>query len=193
MIDVEKNVDSAINRLIVDFERVPNKYLTEDDVRMHLCTFLLEFFGEESRTEDDDVSIPLHCEVRWYGPEEIGSRTDIVVFDVAGFSVVGDSRKSSFYPGRSPRKGYASSTPVAAIELKLRRNNGRSEKAFKESVFEDCKKLDRVKSMITDHYAQDLVCRVVALDKKEKIEEWAMDHSGIQILYRHADRASNGQ
>ena len=80
-------IDNAIDNLIEDFCMYPNKYLTEEDVRTHLCLNLMERFGVIQKTKDSDRSIALHTEVRWWGPNGSQERSDIVIFDVSELSV----------------------------------------------------------------------------------------------------------
>ena len=84
--NIDELVDRAIGRLSVDFIRNPNKYLTEDDMRMHLAFRLMPDFGEIEKTKDDDTSIALHSEVRWWGDDHREDRSDIVIFDVSSLS-----------------------------------------------------------------------------------------------------------
>mgnify|MGYP001595643205 FL=1 len=185
---VSEKVDLAIQRLIRDFERVPNKYLTEDDVRMHLCSFLMDDFGMEERTEDDDFSIPLHSEVRWWGPNQRKDRTDIVIFDVSCLSVTRSVVGGLYSFGYIPKKGYASSTPLAAIELKLRRSDGVGNADFRRQIKADIDKLQELKGMLSSNYSQNLVCRVIALDKKEQINSLSIDAPEDYLIYSFCGR-----
>ena len=115
-----------------DFVSYPNKYLTEDDVRIHLCKLLLEKFGEIEATRDGDHSISLHTEVQWYGKGTLKYRSDIVLIDVGTLHVKRFSQM--------PSKGYGFNIPKAIIELKLRRPNGDSDRVFRRSVENDLKK-----------------------------------------------------
>jgi hypothetical protein len=188
---IEKLIDDAISKLVEDFTRVPNKYITEEDVRLHLCSFLLEDFGNEELTQDNDISIPLHCEVRWYGPDKSQERTDIVIFDVSGLTVTKEQVRQLFHFGSIPRKGYAASRPIAAIELKLRRCDGTGDECFERLVMADIVKLNRMKSMMGNHYESELVCRVIALDKKEEIALWNNPSPEVKLVYQFSNRTKN--
>jgi len=80
-------VDDSIEAVVCKFQRAPNIFLTEDDLRAHLCSRLLEYFGTEQRTRDGDRSISLHTEVRWYGKGDLKTRSDIVLVDVSNLDV----------------------------------------------------------------------------------------------------------
>ena len=185
---VSEKVDIAIQRLIQDFKRVPNKYLTEDDVRMHLCSFLMDDFGMVERTEDDDFSIPLHSEVRWWGPNKRKDRTDVVIFDVSRLSVTRSVVSGLYSFGFIPKKEYASSAPLAAIELKLRRSDGVGNANFRSQIKEDIDKLKELKEMLSSNYSQNLVCRVIALDKKEQINSLSIDAPEDYLIYSFCGR-----
>jgi len=193
MDDVSRKIDSAIQTLLKDFERIPNKYLTEDDVRMHLCSILMNDFGNVDETKDGDLSIPLHSEVRWWGPDKRKDRTDIVIFDVTDLSVTESAINGLYSIGHIPKKGYASSTPLAAIELKFRRVDGVGNSTFIKEVKKDINKLIGLKSMMNNDYSKDLVCRVVALDKKKQINEWNIQgHPGL-FHYRFSNKKGQKQ
>ena len=193
MRNVAEKVDSSIQWLVRDFSQTPNKYLTEDDVRMHLCSRLIEHFGSVIRTQDGDESIPLHSEVRWWGPDGRKDRTDIVIFDVSGLSVTKDVVGGLFKFGQIPKKGYASNTPLAAIELKFRRNDGASDKAFIASVKADIHKLKGLHTMMNEVYSKDLVCRVAALDKKNIINESHFSEPPVVMFYQFANISAVAQ
>jgi hypothetical protein len=188
---VSEKIDFAIQTLLEDFERIPNKYLTEDDVRMHLCTILMNDFGNEEKTKDGDLSIPLHSETRWWGPDKRKERTDIVILDVADLSVTNNAIDTLYFSSRIPSKGYACSTPLAAIELKFRRVNGVGNSEFIKQVKSDINKLIGLESMMHDDYSKDLVCRVVALDKKEQINDMSIQIPSELLHYRFSNKSSN--
>lgn len=169
MTNVENKIDNAIDKLIYDFECYPNKYLTEEDVRVQLCMFLMSDFGRTERTKDDDYSISLHSEIRWYGPSKLKYRSDIVIFEVSDLCVtphvISDKNKFRLIP----KKGYSANRPLAIIELKLRRNTGGSNRKFLKQVDDDIKKLNKINNMLESGYAHKAICRVIALDKREEI------------------------
>jgi hypothetical protein len=125
-----KLVDNAIQSLIDDFNKYPNKYLTEDDVRIHLCHFLMNDFGEIKKTKDDDVSISLHTEVRWWGDKHLRYRSDIVLLDVSDMQV---TKNKILKLKKHTQKGYAINKIKGVIEIKFRRNKGDSDNQFKKN------------------------------------------------------------
>ena len=121
---ISQCITNCVDRLCTDFVNLPNRLLTEDDMRMHLGALLLKHFGTPQTTEDGDSSIPLHSEVRWYGNGRLKYRSDLVVVDVCTLRVC---RMGSL---RLPSKGYVFNVPKAIIELKFRRPTGESDRAF---------------------------------------------------------------
>lgn len=109
------SVNAAILSLVEDFRRYPNKYLTEEDVRVHLCIRLMNDFGIIEETADRDRSIALHAEVRWWGPERSRELSDIIIFNVSELSVTPGEIKSQERFRLIPRKGYSSNKPEAVI------------------------------------------------------------------------------
>ena len=153
-------IEKSIRKLSDDFVRFPNKYLTEDDVRIHLCKLLLGRFGKIKPTNDRDKSISLHTEVRWYGKGKLKYRSDIVLIDVATLDV-----KKTF---TLPSKGYGFDVPKAIIELKFRRPNGKSDRAFKKSIKHDYDKLAKIRKELPEALSA-FFCWIIAFDKKKKI------------------------
>jgi len=177
----------SINILKNDFERHPNKFLTEDDMRVHLCSLLLNRFGDLEETGDNDRSIPIHTEVRWYGRQgKLRYRSDIVIIDVSSLIV----KKVSGL--KMPTKGYGFNMPKAIIELKLRRPDGDSHKIFKSKVEKDCEKLNSIKYELiegVDNY--EIFCFVIAFDKKGVIDSVDCP-DGIHLVYSSSFLTSDG-
>ncbi|WP_031598987.1 hypothetical protein [Ferrovum myxofaciens] len=179
-------VNNCIRRLCDDFVSHPNKLLTEDDMRMHLCVILLEHFGTAQITADGGSSIALHSEVRWYGNGRLKYRSDIVVIDVSTLSVR-DMRHMQL-----PSKGYGFNVPKAIIELKFRRPTKESNRAFLASIENDCSKLRAIKSELSPDSPQP-ACWVVAFDKKADVsaqiqtsDRMNVESGAIRVDYRHS-------
>lgn len=171
-------IRDSISKLSEDFTSYPNKYLTEDDVRIHLCKLLLEKFGEIEATSDGDRSISLHTEVRWYGSGTLKYRSDIVLIDVKTLDV----KRAS----KMPSKGYAFNIPKAIIELKFRRPNGDSDKVFRRSVKNDFKKLKKIKSELSS-VSHNILSWVIAFDKKREIVNFNIDNDEINFTYKFSN------
>ena len=184
---VASSVDEAIERISVDFLRNPHKYLTEDDLRFHLCCLLLRQFGELEQTEDGDQSIALHAEVRWWGEESRTDRTDIVIFDVASLNVTPNAIRSDLEHGLIPRKGFSASKPVAAIELKLRRPDGQSDREFSQLIEADVAKLKEIHRTIGSRAEGSLVCRIVVFDKKTPLHGIEHGAEGVKVTYQFSN------
>ena len=135
-------ITNTINIFCEKFLNHPNILLTEEDMRLQLGAMLLKHFNTLKKTQDDNFSISLHSEVRWYGNGQLKYRTDLVIIDVSTLNV---SRFGKF-PLSS--KGYAFDIPKAIIELKFRRPNGPSNKFFIKSLIDDCEKLGKISSEI---------------------------------------------
>lgn len=171
-------IRDSISKLSEDFTSYPNKYLTEDDVRIHLCKLLLEKFGEIEATSDGDRSISLHTEVRWYGSGNLKYRSDIVLIDVKTLDVKRTSKM--------PSKGYAFNIPKAIIELKFRRPNGDSDKVFRRSVKNDFKKLTKIKSELSS-VSNNILSWLIAFDKKRNIVNFKIESDEINFIYRFSN------
>jgi hypothetical protein len=104
-------VENCIQQIIDRFLCTPNVFLTEDDVRMHLCSLLLRHFDRNFRTQDGDCSVELHSEVRWYGNGNLRLRSDIVIIDVGTLDV----RRSTTIPS----KGYGFNIPNPDISQSI--------------------------------------------------------------------------
>ena len=187
MNDVERLVDEAIESLSKDFLANPNKYLTEEDMRMHLCFRLMPNFGDIQETEDGDTSIALHSEVRWWGEDQRTDRSDIVIFDVSSLNVTKNIVQQEHELSIIPKKGYSASRPLAAIELKLRRPDGTSDNEYLRLVREDIRKMEEVKSTIGENSTIPLICRVVAFDKKSCLENIENFSTKIPTTYKFAN------
>lgn len=181
-------VDQAIGRLVEDFQSFPNKYLTEDDVRVHLCLLLMEHFGSVENTKDRDKSISLHTEIRWWGPEGSQERSDIVLFDVSELSVTKECISRQTKLKLVPRKGYSSNKPIAIIELKLRRNIGESNNQYVKKVNQDLEKLCEINRMFEESYNTSPLLRMVALDKRNPINRLNNHLHGDMLVYCYSTK-----
>ncbi len=172
------DISNSIKQLCVLFEKYPHILLTEDDMRFHLCSFLLTEFGKLQATEDGHTSISLHSEVRWYGKEgRLRFRSDVVIVDVSTLQV---SNKGGL---RLPSKGYGFDIPKAIIELKFRRPNGMSDRKFVDSIKGDCHKLRLIKDEL-GHLVSPFSCWVVVFDKKGDISGQIPNSHESQFVYR---------
>ncbi len=183
-------INAAIDRLIKDFSQYPNKYLTEDDVRVHLCHFLMDDFGKIEPTKDDDCSISLHTEVRWWGDRYLKYRSDIVLIDVSDTEVT--QAKILKLPNH-PQKGFAFNKVKGVIEIKLRRIQGDSDNAFFKKIEKDCEKLKEIKEMPSSGDGnQNTFYSLVALDKKQDMGEKLsnlLNDNDINVKYKFAKKA----
>ena len=180
------NVRDSIRAVTSKFRRAPNVFLTEDDLRAHLCSNLLRYFGTEERTKDNDRSISLHTEVRWYGKGDLKIRSDIVLVDVSNLDVLRHARM--------PSKGYGFNVPKGIIELKFRRPNGESQPSFLRKIQDDLAKLNKLKLIF--HGAQGLDRTkfwMLILDKKARLTEPVCAPDGIEVSYEFSDQSEQGR
>ena len=129
------------------------------------------------KTSDNDNSISLHTEVRWYGKSRLKYRSDIVLINVATLNV----KKAS----RLPSKAYEFNIPKAIIELKLRRPNGKSDIAFRRSITNDFDKLVQIKSELSS-VSNRISCWIIAFDKKKEIADINIG-SEVEFIYKFSN------
>ncbi len=156
---LNKSIEKEIGKLIDEFKKHPDKFLTEADVRSYLYHLLLEDFGKIEATKDGEKSIPLHCEVRWYGSDaSLNLRSDIVVIDVSTLKVKG----SRIF--RLPSKAYAFEKPNAVIEIKLRRKKySWTNRTFPKVIEKEREKLKILRQKIGHKFCS----YILILDKKK--------------------------
>jgi len=155
-----RKVEEKINILIEEFRKYPDKFLTEEDVRAYLYHLLLEDLNIVKSTEDSSQSIPLHCEVRWYGNSgRLKLRSDIVLLDVSTLK----TKNTKLF--RLPSKGYSFNKPLVIVEIKLRRKNGSSDNEFKRKIKRDISKLKKIKMELNSGFNS----YVLIFDKKKKL------------------------
>lgn len=157
--ETEEKIERNIGLLIKEFKRYPEKFLTEEDVRSYLYSLLLKDFGNIQSCKDSTMSIPLHCEVRWYGKGSLRLRSDIVIIDVSTMR----TEYSSF--SKPPSKGYGFNKPDAIIEIKLRRRLKESDNKFIDKIENDRKKLKNIRGEIY----WDFSSYIVIFDKKKDL------------------------
>jgi hypothetical protein len=187
---IRDKVDRAIELLLHDFDRYPHKYLTEEDVRFHLCLLLHEDFGNLETTQDGGLSIALHSEIRWWGPNQSKFRSDIVIFNVQNLCVNKDSlrRQRTQIPG----KGYSSDSPKVAIELKLRRVYPlESDRVFQEKIESDINKLQTIERQFDAGGLSVPLLYVIAFDKRQRLAIPPATQDNIVVHYRFSTNSQN--
>jgi len=156
---IKQKVEQKISILIDEFRATPDKFLTEEDVRAYLYHLLLADFNDLKQTEDGKQSIPIHCEVRWYGQSRnLKYRSDIVIIDISTLRVSDENFKL-------PSKGYGFNKPLVIIEIKLRRKIGDSDNVFLTKIRLDCDKLTELRSEIDGDFESYLII----FDKKNNL------------------------
>jgi len=154
--EIKRIAEQRINQLIDEFKKYPEKFLTEEDVRSYLYHLLTHDFNKLEKCEDGSKSIPLHCEIRWYGGSgKLRLRSDIVILDV--------STLRTKYNLRS--KGYGFNKPHIIIETKLRRKGKESDNKFKEKIIKDRDRLRKLKKELNSTFCS----YILIFDKKNKL------------------------
>ncbi len=176
------HVNDSIAAVLSKFKRAPNIFLTEEDLRTHLCCELLKHFGNEQLTNDNDRSISLHTEVRWYGDGSLKIRSDIVLVNVSNLKVLRYAKM--------PSKGFEFNIPKGIIELKFRRPNGESGPVFKRKIRGDMRKLKKLKDIFYNISGHGQTCFwLVVLDKKAKLSEPIFEpEDGINVTYEFSNK-----
>ena len=77
--------------------------------------------------------------------------------------------------------------------MKFRRVDGVGNSDFIKQVEADINKLVGLKAMLKDDYSKDLVCRVVALDKKEQISEMEIQVPSELLHYKFSNKKGQDQ
>lgn len=176
------SLNEAIHYVTMKFLRRPNVFLTEEDLRVHLCSKLLDHFGIEEQTHDGDYSIALHTEVRWYGSGNMKTRSDIVIVEVPNLDVLRHRLL--------PSKGYGFNIPKAIIELKLRRPNGESNRQFYRAITDDLNKLRNLYHLFTSEHGENQPeFRLIVFDKKERLGTLPPTPYGVYLHYEYASTA----
>jgi hypothetical protein len=160
MSEINVIIEEKINKLIEEFNEYPEKFLTEEDVRSYLYHILLENFNIIHDCQDETRSIPIHCEVRWYGNSgNLKLRSDIVIIDVSSLRT---QEKGGL---KLPSKGYGFNQANAVIEIKLRRKGYESDGKFIEKIQKDRNKLN----MIRDELQTEFNSYIIIFDKRKNI------------------------
>lgn len=185
MNDTDKyNVDSSISEVRELFINYPNIFLTEEDLRIHLCNSLYQYISAVETTEDGDISIPLHTEVRWYGSGDLKYRSDVVLVDVSNLRVLNYEQL--------PSKGYGFNIPKAIIELKFRRPNGKPDHSFLRSIQYDIRKLAQLKKIFINAQGQHQTNYwLIVFDKKSDMTDQIPTPDGITVVYKYNSEANN--
>ena len=170
--DYEVKVKGAISKLIRDFRGYPDIFLTEEDTRCRLYTYLLEDFNQIEKSRHNVLSIPLHTEVRWYGnKEKLKLRSDIVIIDALSL----DTNKKYVLS-----KGYSFADAIAVIELKLRRvKYSPNNSEFRKIIEDDMEKLRKIRDNVNIMSGLYLL----VFDKRDNMGISNTNNGGIHQFY----------
>lgn len=173
--EILKAVDDSIKELIKTFEKYPDIFLTEEDLRCFLYSILMKkkILYCLGKTSDGSFSIPIHGEIRWYGNnyEDLKYRSDIVVIDTSDLQ----TQDNRFFNVNS--KGFSFNNYYAVIELKLRRVNGDSDNSFlngnsrrKNGINSDLQKIEEIRSAVNESNCKTRFYSI-NFDKKSNIND----------------------
>jgi hypothetical protein len=180
--EIEWLVRETIRELKTKFDRYPDVFLTEEDVRSNLFADLLrKGFSAIKTTEDDSRSIELHSEIRWYGREEpkLTCRSDIVILDPSTLVTTASDDLEL------PSKQFGFNKFSTIIELKLRRSDKESDGNFLKRIEEDIEKLEKIRTYVQSDFAG----YIVIFDKGGDLEQNVRALRGqrnFKIIYSHS-------
>jgi len=158
---IKNKVEHRINQLIREFQKYPEKFLTEEDVRSYLYHTLLRDFNTIQDCQDGTKSIPVHCEVRWYGNSgNLKLRSDIVILNISSL------RTQEIGGLELPSKGYGFNEPLVIIEIKLRRKGTESDNNIKGRVDNDRDKIRVIRKEINTKF----LSYILIFDKRRIID-----------------------
>lgn len=178
-----RTLDDAIGEVRNQFRTHPNIFLNEEDLRVHLCSQLLQIYGRLELTSDGQYSIALHSEVRWYGDGDLKIRSDIVVVEVQDLEVLRHKLL--------PSKGYGFNIPTAIIELKFRRPNGPTDHRFFDSIQKDLNKLETLHELFSREEGGRLPrLAIIVFDKKNRMPELPLTEiDDVELIYEFGNRS----
>ena len=171
--EIQRKVKERIAELIKNFNDNPEMFLTEIDIVSNLYNLLLNDFGTLEDTADNPPkkSIPLHCEVRWYGGDaNLKIRSDLVILDVSTLITKRKLASLNIPLQQMPSKGFGFNRFHAVIEIKLRRKVGASNNQFKILVDKDRKKIVDLRNA-TRNANLNFESHIIVFDKKSDMEE----------------------
>lgn len=166
----------AIDKVINDFKRNKNLFLTEGDLECRLFKELQEKFPKEEQTGDrENITSYVHSQIRYFEKERLNkNRVDIVVVPLENFDF--SDNKIVF------RKGYAFNEPSVAIEVKLNKRL-KSKSALRRIWKTDLEKLNRLQT--SRGYSKFIS---ILLDKnkvfcKTELKRIKKEYATIKIIY----------
>lgn len=171
------------HELKTKFERYPDVFLTEQDVRSNLFADLLRNgFCAIRPTEDDSRSIELHSEIRWYGREEpkLTCRSDIVILDPASLITTASDDLEL------PLKQFGFNKFSTIIELKLRRSNKESDNSFLGRIREDIEKLEKIQTYVQSGFDGNILIFDKGTDLEQRVRALRNEFN-FTIVYSHSN------
>ena len=182
------NIQTVINKVIFEvieeFNIHPDIFLTEEDVRCHIVSRLLQYkeLSELTDTIDGSKSIPIHTEVRWYGTSGLlRYRSDIVLLKPNSLKT-----KKSFH---LPTKGYSFDKFDSIIEVKLRRIRPRSDKKYLQLINNDFTRLQAlIKEVEGVNASFHLLCFDKRSDLGSHLKEYNQDRKiNFRYIYKNCE------
>jgi len=179
--NLSQKLAGIIESIIESFRTYPDIFLTEEDVRCHLFSKLLNLNINKIlfNTKDGSRSIKVHTEIRWYGSSgKLKYRSDIVILEPTDLITRNGGNL------KLPSKGFGFNTFSAIIEIKLRRVNGKSDNAFIEETTKAIDKLKQIRDETKASNKHDPVLVILVFDKKNDISRlFNFDDEEVLIKY----------
>jgi len=160
----DSSVAKAIEGVGKIFEKNPDIFLTESDIKSHLFAKLLRIkhASKLAKTEDGEHSIPLHSEIRWLGRNgNLRFYSDIVLIDASKLR----TKDTEDFPLAS--KAYGVGRFSFVVEIKLRRRKGADDNAFLKSIEDDIDKF----RVINNEVSRDFTGYLIVFDKLRNVRD----------------------
>lgn len=176
----QKLID-LIESTIESFRTDPDVYLTEEDIRCHLFSKLLNLNLNRMlfNTRDGSRSIKVHSEIRWYGfSGKLKYRSDIVLLEPRDLITKNGGNL------KLPSKGFGFNKFSAIIEIKLRRVNGKSDNAYLKETEKEIFKLKQIRDETKGLNKYNPVLIILIFDKKNDISH-LIDFENEEVLIKY--------
>lgn len=165
MKEFRKLIEPTIQALADDYRRAPGLILTEDDLKFHLVSRLLQLPGmsDTVATVDGVLGTKIHTEVPWFDEHgKLYIRPDITILDPGQLSIFHSIQEGY----RLPNKGFNFEGGSIIFELKFIRERAGVTKECASHVQRDLDKIRRLFDRIErDEGGDDLFCYFVIFSK----------------------------
>ena len=158
-------IEECMGEIKKRFEKYPDIFLTEEDVRGHIFSRLLKNFGNGEETKNGSISISAHSDISWYdGDGFLALRPDIAIIEVGTLDMTEETSKG-FYVDKIP----------FGIEIKLNRGDKSKETVLSELLGD----LDKLKEL--GQRNKETSFYMIYLDKGSRLEKNEIEE--LQLKY----------